>query len=474
VAEPDAPLSPLWWLKRLDLQRLRRLKTIKRWDAYYRGEHPLLFVGAKFRDAFGAMFRPLADNWMPLVCDSPQERLHVAGFKFGDNTAGDSDAWYIWQANNLDVEIRLGFRETFVSGVSYLLVDPFAELGAKKVPSITVEHPEQVIVATSSESRRKRVAALKRWRDDDGRDMATVYLLDRVYKYERISGRWAPRRFEPDLDVNASIPNPLGDIPMIGIVNRDRVMQTEGVAEHDNVIPLQDAVNKLLCDMLVAAEFAAFRQRWATGLDIPMEDGKPVQPFDAAVNRIWINEKQEGKFGDFEVTPLENYVTAMGTVVQHLAAQSRTPPHYMLGQIANASGDALKAAETGLVSKVYERQGTFSDPLEEAERLAFKGMSDPRADDVTAEVVWGDPESRSESEHVDASVKKLAAGVPLQQIWLDLGYSPQKIERFREMLREQALEQAALQQDLASLLNAGGDPVPAPSPGPTPVPAPAA
>lgn len=467
MAEATDPGGPLWWLKTLDAQlRKRERTTIKRWDAYYRGEHPLLFVGEKFRDAFGPMFRPFADNWMPLVVDSVEERLHVEGFRFGqeadvprrprlitDTSGGDADAWYAWQANNLDFESTLAHREALICGIVYGLVDPTVELGAKKVAQITIEHPTQMILATDPANRRRRLAALKRWREDDGTDMATVYFDEDVWRYKRDRRNrhgWVPR----DRD-DGRIDNPMGEVPVVAIANQDRLLRTQGVAEHDQVIPVQDAINKLFCDLLIASEFAAFRQRWATGMDIPKDkDGNPYEPFNAAVNRMFINENPEGRFGSFDATDLTNYVKAIELGTRHLGARSRTPAHYMLGEIENVSGDTLKAAETGLTSKVYERQRAFGDPWEDLQRLQFKARNDPRADDVTAETIWGNPESRSESEHVDATIKKLSAGVPLAQIWEDLGYTPQQRARFKDMLRQQALEQASLGLDVKNLFGA--------------------
>jgi hypothetical protein len=61
------------------------------------------------------------------------------------------------------------------------------------------------------------------------------------------------------------------------------------------------------------------------------------------VSRVWATETEGAKFGEFDVTPLGNYVEASEALIRHIAAQTRTPPHYLMGQIVNASGDALKA-----------------------------------------------------------------------------------------------------------------------------------
>jgi hypothetical protein len=66
-------------------------------------------------------------------------------------------------------------------------------------------------------------------------------------------------------------------------------------------------------------------------------------------------------------------------------------------------------------------------------------MDDDRATDLSAEVVWAPSEARSEAEYVDSLVKKMAIGVPKEQLWADAGYSPQQISRFKTMLLEEGV-----------------------------------
>ena len=168
--------------------------------------------------------------------------------------------------------------------------------------------------------------------------------------------------------------------------------------------------------------------------------GEPVQPFEHAVNRLWVSPDQNTKFGEFGANDLANYTNAIEQRIQSLAARTRTPPHYLLGSIVNASGDALKAAEAGLACKVRDKQRSFGEAIEEAMRLAFAVEGDTaKANSPQAEVDWRHAGTRSESEYVDSLVKKMALGVPQQQLWSDAGYSPQEISRFRVMLRDQAL-----------------------------------
>src|SRR5690606_30803740 len=146
---------------------------------------------------------------------------------------------------------------------------------------ITVEHPSQMIVAHAPDDRRERLAALKRWSGRDGRCYATVYTPTHVYKFQTaepvrdvaspMEVEWVPRE-----GVRAVEEHGLGVVPVVPIYN-EPTMLGEGRSDLDLVIPIQDAVNKLVMDMIVASEFAAFKQRFATGIEIPTdEDGQPL------------------------------------------------------------------------------------------------------------------------------------------------------------------------------------------------------
>lgn len=430
------------------------------YDAYYEGDHRLTFATAKFREAFGGLFGTLADNWMPMVVDSSVERLDVQGFRFGDTQEADADAWDIWQANGLDAESDMLHTESVKLGESYWLVDPIVANGDP--PKITSEHPSQVIVAWAPGNRRERLAALKKWVGDDGSAYATVYLPSAVHKFQSESSlaiggitgdqiNWVRRRDDP-----GGI-NPLGVVPVVPVCNSPSMLGG-GQSDIRACIPLQNAINKLICDMLIGSEYQAFPQRVLMGVDVPRdENGNPVRAAElkASQNRLWVFPNPDAKVAEFNAADLDNYGKAVEKLVQHLTAISRTPPHYIAGQIVNASGDALKAAETGLVSKVKQKMSPFGEAHEEAMRLAFKAMGDEtRAGAMDAETIWRDPESRSFGELVDGLVKLATIGVPHEILWERAGFSPQEIDRMRALAEADSL----LAQTAAPVFPAGAVP----------------
>lgn len=448
---PDAG-DALRWLIRLERELNVRNRTLAKYDRYYQGDHPLLFATSKFRDVFSGLFKEFADNWTELVVDAVEERLDVEGFRLPGDKAGETKAWRFWQANQLDADSQLAHTEALINGMAYVLAWP-----GEKDPLICVEDPQEMIVAHAPGNRRDRQAAVKIWADyDAAKFYGTVYLPDAVWKFERkiqakpaaLWGQalppqanagllaWEPRRVAGE---EWPLTNPLGVVPVVPLYNKPRI-RGAGTSEIRNVIPMQDATNKLLADMMVASEFAAFRQRWATGLEIPVdpETKQPVQPFEHAINRLWVSPSKDTSFGEFGASDLNNYVQAIQLIVQHVASQTRTPPHYFYLSGQFPSGESIKSAETGLVAKAKRKMRHFGEGWEEAMRLAFLASGDTkRATAQQMETIWGDPESRSEGEHVDATIKLKALGVPLPALWERAGFSPTQIERFNELRKQE-------------------------------------
>jgi hypothetical protein len=444
VPEPVTPGSPVWWLDRLEKKLDARQAKIKLYDDYYEGNHPLAFAGEKFRSAFGRLFEAFADNWCDLVVDAVEERLNVEGFRFGSKSA-DKEAWRMWQTNQLDGDSQMAHTESLVCLESSIIVGPGDD---PKTPSITVEHPSQVIVEQAEGQRRTRRAALKVWTDEYGVKMATLYMPGHIWKWQERKPRRAGAIIISNTDIETTkweiresgtepwpLENVLGVVPVVTLANRPRLLKP-GISELHRVIPIQDGVNKLVADMLVASEYQAFRQRWLSGHEVPTdpETGQPIEEFRHAIDRMFIVEDEKAQFGEFSTTDLSNFVVGIEMLVQHIASQTRTPPHYFALKGQFPSGDAIKSAETGLVAKTRRKMRHFGEAWEEVMRLAFLVQGDKARYAKTGVVtIWADPESRSEAQHVDAVLKQKAFDIPNEILWEKLGYTPPEIERIKQI-----------------------------------------
>jgi hypothetical protein len=452
---------------------------IERNSRYYRGDHPLTFASEQFQKFHGDRYKGFADNWTQVVSDAPVERLTVNGIKPSGMTEADKDLWRVWQVNGLDTDSQLGFLGAVNSGRSFVLV--WGDPDDPDTPEVTFEDASQCIVAYVPGSRRKRRAALKRW-DDGPISFATLYLADEVWKFERpILGvssksvqeqaideelnRWDLRDMggEPNPQ-----PNPMGVVPMVELPNRPTLTE-DPISDITGVVSMQDAVNLLWAQLFTAADYASFPQRIVLGAEVPEipildDQGKIVgsRPVDLerfAVDRVMFFTGDDVKVTEWTAANLEAYTGVMEVAVGHIAAQTRTPAHYLIGKMANLSGDALLAAETGLVKRVDEKQLWFGLAIREMFRLIALAMGrDGQAADIAAgQVMWADAESRSHAQLADALTKLKDIGFPFEFLALRYGLTPTEVADLLTM-KERELELDPLGAATALMARAPGAP----------------
>jgi Phage portal protein, SPP1 Gp6-like len=417
-------------LRKLDATLRRRRNLTDLFERYYAGNHRLAYATEKFQDAFGSLFGAFADNWCGVIADTPNERLEVQGFQVGTDQPSEGDdserAWRLWKDNDMEMQSSIVHLGAIKCGVSYVLVDTTGD-----DPNITAWPSSMAIVKHDPKSRKATLGATF-WTDDDGYEGATLYTPDEfiTYKAKDKSERGAEidptKREWSEVDV---IPNERADglLPLVEIVNRPNELGI-GKSDLSDVLAMQDAINKLANDMLVASEFQAFRQRVLTGIEIPKnpETGEPLpsQQIEAAISRLWVFENPDAKVWDMAPADLGNYVSGIKELLNHVAAQTRTPPHYLIGAMVNVAGEALTAAESGLVSRVKAKQKSFARSWRTVIKLALDI-------DETIEVKWANPERQTLAAVADP-VSKLSApaiGLPREELWRMLGYSELDIAR---------------------------------------------
>lgn len=428
IQQGSPPTTPEEWIAYLDAKLSGQKGTVQKYADYYDSKNTNLeFAQQRFKEAFGDLFLGWQVNFCPLIIDSISERLQVTGFRMTDEPDADKDAWDIWQRNFMDSDSNASHIDALALGTSFATV--WADEDGE--PTITPESATDLYVQYYPGSRRKVEAGLKRYRDDWGQEYATLWTPTNVYTSiaKRTNGskqlRWEEAKSEP---------NPLGVVPIVPLTNRTR-LRLAPFSELEPILPLADAISKISADALIASEFAAYPMKYIAGMEIEEdENGKAKSPFQIAIDRVLISEDPATVFGQFAAADLGNYVKLIDSYIAALAAISRIPFHYFLigrgGQ--PPSGEAITSAEAGLVAKAKERMLHFGESWEQVMRLAFLVKHDKvKAKAFNAEVIWGDPQYQSRAALIDSAVK-LASGldVPRPQLWMDVGYSPQQIERF--------------------------------------------
>ncbi len=416
---------------------------LARLDSYWCGEQPAAFLSQTSREALGDKFRLMSVNFPRLAVESLAERLRVTGFRIdGPDSEPDAGLWQVWRRNRMEDAAAQAHTDALVYGRSFVIV----WAGANGQPLVTVESPRQVAVLRDPATR-EVTAALKRWHAD-GRGHAVLYGPDKIARFvtqARVTdGGSLPTT---GWDVVSEIPNPLGVVPVVPVVNRGRLLEVDGVSYMDDVLDLSDALNKLVLDMMVTSEHYARPRRWATGLEVIEDDeGNPVKPFSVALDDVWQSEDPATKFGQFEATGLAGYTDAAALLTQQIGALTGLPPHYLgLNGDQPPSADAIRSAEASLVSRAYALHRTFGQAWADVARLvvAVRDGSDPLALDV--ETVWSNPETRTVAQAADAAAKLAGIGVPLPVVLADqLGYTPAQVDRVRQAIRTTALDSAAV------------------------------
>lgn len=470
---PEPIGSPRWWLNRL-LARLEvEQPQLEQLDRWYAGDHPLPHIPPDLdKRYFAAQFRELLRqsraNFLALVVDATTERMRVNGFRLSasDDRVADEESWRIWQANQMDAESQLAIREALTKRRSYLSV--WAAEAPGGYPKIAVEDACQTIVEHEPGNRHRRAAALKVWLDDwTGRQRANVYLPDGIYKFEATTSDMLNRGEAPraarvrevggwsELE-DEFVPNPLGVVPVIPIVNRPDLYGV-GQSEIEPVIPIQERINGTIFNRLLVAWFDSFKQKVLTGVEVPTdpETGQPLEfPWKVAIDRLLVLENPDAKVLELAGSDMTPYLRAHERDIQDIAVITRTPRHYLFQEGQSPSGDAIKSAETGLVAKVRDKQRYMAEAFEEAIRLARQFAGEPDTP-VDSEIEWADPEYRTEGELTDAVIKQYQAGlITIEMAQERLGYTPTQIARMGQQRVAEALSQRGV--ELAEQLLIGG------------------
>jgi hypothetical protein len=442
VVQPTAPRGPESWLSALYARLLKQREYFELMNAYYCGEpRRMPWMPEQAQQDLKRLISLTRSNYMGLVVDAMVERMQVEGFRIGKSDTGDKATWEIWQASNMDSGSDQLLLEAAIGGSAYALVAP--NPARPERPLIYAEHPSQCIVAYEpGTGRRVRAAGLKVWMDDwTGIQFATLYLPDALYKWQSekpqagiVGGTAQAPIWRPRVGEDFQQTNSLGQVALIEVPNNPRLL-TGGVSEIADVISIQDRINKTLADRMMTQDYGAFPQKWAAGFPAEDENGNP-QRINVGKDRMVTSDVAETKFGQWEAAPLDPYSAAKREDVKDVASRTRTPAQYLLGEMSNVNGETLKASESGLVSKVRQRQRTAGEGLEEIVRLARLSASIGGPDE-SMETIWRNPEFRTEGELTDALVKMSSLGVPQEALWERWGASQVEIARWKLQRAEQ-------------------------------------
>jgi hypothetical protein len=325
------------------------------WWAYYNGAQKLVYSSRRLSEIFAGLDARFTQNWCAVVVDSVLDRMELRTPTVVDNESESDVLADAWDAAGLTDDEYSVHEDLCITGEAFVIVqesDAGFEAFYNDARLVHVEYEPD-------NPRRKRFAA-KWWIDAERHARLTLYYPDRFEYYhtqqEYTDGATLSDKSFTLEEVSRNVRSM---IPVFHFRSTPRGARSQMA----NVVELQDAINKLLADMMVAAEYGAFKQRYIISQSgITKPDG--TSRLQNRPNEIWDipageSGMQETSVGEFSPTDLDNYLKSISDLAAAIGIISRTPRHYFYAQGGDPSGEALIAMEAPLTRKVTRLQKTI-------------------------------------------------------------------------------------------------------------------
>jgi hypothetical protein len=420
------------WINQADMDRQSQYDTYRN---YYDGEH-LYQLTDRMKEFLELDPNVKFDlNYLPLAVDVLAERLVVLGFS-GDEEIGGLEGilaeW--WKKNDMDAGQDDVHHSGLKDGDTYVIVGWDNE---KKIPTFSHETAYDgdygVGVRYHNDGSKKIRLAFKRWYVETGEptQRMNIYTSDLIYKFVTTSGGWDIYKEEegeewplPWVDKRGE---PLG-VPVIHFKTKGAGDQF-GKSELHDLIPAQDALNKMVLDEIAGADIEGF------GL-ITLSGGRPPDDMDLGPRKILY--APDGIWGSLAAGDLVALSDMVHNYIVRIAQLSRTPLQYFQSTKQIASEDTQRAYDTGIVSKADNISKHYGKSWTEAMRVGLRldntfgsgGWTDEQIQDI--KTVWGTFERvdklETEKKRADVAVRLVEGGASLRGALMVAGYSEGEIE----------------------------------------------
>jgi hypothetical protein len=411
--------------KKTDLQRAyeglkAKSKTYKTLLEYYGGDQPLKYSAERLKEAFKLSTVKFTQNWCAVVLDAVLDRLVFKGWDPKDKQANvDIDQFYT--RNNIQKISDDVHKNALATGEGFIVFDK-----VDNFDRAFFNDSRLVQVFYDPNNPEKKLFAAKWWKDDiEEITRLNLYYSDRIEKYatkESILVSQSSFKMQGD-----PVDNPYEEIPVIHF--------NLGYSELANITTLQDAINKLLSDMMVVGEFNAFKQRWAvTNSDMSKLKSSPQSFFQFPKGAA---DEENTQVGEFEEANLDMFLSAMDKLASSISVISRTPKHYFESTGANISGEALLVMESPLIKKVRQIQERFSVAWQDCGRFILEHGYGKSVDMSEIITVWDPVETVQpllKAQEMEA-MKRL--GIPLKTILRRAGWGADEIEQYEKDAKEE-------------------------------------
>jgi hypothetical protein len=430
--------------------RITEQVRLEKISKYMRGRHDPPYTPKGASTEYRWLLRRSKDNFLPLVCSVIQQNLHVDGFRpssfdpndveTGFDVEGDP-GWSAWRYNRMTSRQHGIHRSVVKYGCAYAMVlpgriasyDPSQGVTDKSMPVITPFSPRKMTALYTDDANDEWpvFAVIEQVINDNkaiGKARRVVTILDDTNRYILVGGvgtspaklSW-PAQDDPILNGKPVVSaHGMGLCPVVRYsYEADLDSDSDCIGEIEPLISLQDQVNFHTFNEMLAEQYAAFKQRWISGMAPVDESGRGTPKFRPGVDRVWVSEDNGTKFGEFSETDLSKIIDAREATIRHMSTISQVPPYHLLGALVNLSADALSAARDGLDRKSDVLRGILTDSHRNLFRLCSKAQDDTDGwMDLFGSIIWRDTSARNFAATIDGLGKAAQMlGVPAAELW---------------------------------------------------------
>jgi len=415
---------------------------------YWVGDHPS-YLSDRQKEFLGIRAKKadhlFSHNLCGLVVAAVVERLSVTGFgaAAGDDLA--QMAWRWWEANRMDAGQDELYEAALRDGAAYMIVDWGVEAGQPRWTLNTAFDGTQGMKIHRDPDTNEILFASKRWQTNNplepgesGKTRLTLYFPDRVEKWISSTEQGNQAGWVAVTD-REDEPWP---VPWVDGRGRPLGMavvpfENPGGSELEDVVPVQDMLNKADLDLVAATDFSGFRILWASGVapQIDSSTGNEKE-ITVAPGRLLRLSAAEARLNALEPVTLEWVIAASKYWIESLAGVSRTPQYLFQSQGAEQpSGESLKMQEVGLIAKAERKQRVFGNAWEDVAYLSARlwNVNRPPGEalgEARLATLWDDLASRDELQDAQIAKVKLDSGLPVEQIWREWGYDEEMIQEW--------------------------------------------
>ena len=420
-----------------------RQRDISIYSDYYDGRHRVAqFASQAFRKDFMWVLENSRENLCKAVVRGFSSKMRIVGWDSPGNAAAAKAAGEQARELGLTRVFNLAHREAFRTGNGYVLVWPDVDGVNRAWPKLSIQSAVKTVPGSPGDLEWYAMI----WVSADGYGRVNLYYADRLERWvtdaklrQPSDSRTTPVTW-PDKasawgefdgeDGGSTIIHGFGRVPVVWLPHDADELDAYGTSVLEDVIPIQDALNKSVADMIVAGESFAqplrYLMNWRNKRKINPDTGEPEEETlraDPTRNRF-LTLPGNGPIGQLDPPDSSKLIAVHQEYANKIQRVTGLPAFYITQTMGEPpTGVALRVLSTRLTNLSQDNMDDFGPQW--SRLMDLLGVPD-------VEPIWQDAAPMDESEKLEAAETRKAIGYPLREILRKLGEDDDDIDRIMD------------------------------------------